>query len=482
MTTARIELDRGPGLALGIVGLGLFAVLCGVGVAIGELQALVVAVSLVAAFATFVDYRVGAVLLMVMLPVESSYLFPRSIFGITGFNPLNLLLLTTLVSYLARGRNLKRFLPRPLAWLYIAPILVAGLIGARHVDDIFPLFYEVEVIHFTDAFGYLRDLAVKPLLMVLAALLIGQAVAQSQKAERFLVPIIVSVWLMSLMAIVFAATSGMSLGALASAGRRGFFSGLGLHANDLGRLYAVAYALLLFTWWETKDLRLKTTLFFTMGVLAIALILTFSRGAFVGFALVNALFLLWKFNARTLGLGVLAVGAAPLLLPGAVWSRLMMGFGPGGDANAVSAGRVEEIWAPLLPELLASPPWGNGLDSVMWSTAMWAEAMLPVTHPHNAYLQVILDMGLIGLALLVAYYLHVYRNFRALGSNPYLTPTLRGFYQGAVAGLACFAVTGFAGSSLRPVPEFAFLWIAIGMMYGQLSRKPEPQAIPREAR
>jgi hypothetical protein len=49
---------------------------------------------------------------------------------------------------------------------------------------------------------------------------------------------------------------------------------------------------------------------------------------------------------------------------------------------------------------------------------------------------------------------------------------MRGFYQGAVAGLLCFIVTGFAGSSLRPTPEFAFLWIAIGMMYGQLGRRP----------
>ena len=120
------------------------------------------------------------------------------------------------------------------------------------------------------------------------------------------------------------------------------------------------------------------------------------------------------------------------------------------------------------------PLWGSGLDSTMWANAVWAEMMLPVTHPHNAYIQAILDMGLVGMALLIAFYLHVYRKFRDLGSNAYLSPTMRGFYQGAVAGLLCFAITGFAGSSLRAVPEFAFLWIAIGMMYGQLARKPDP--------
>jgi O-antigen ligase len=210
-----------------------------------------------------------------------------------------------------------------------------------------------------------------------------------------------------------------------------------------------------------------------MGVLTIALMLTFSRGAFLGFFVVNALFLLWKFNARTLAIALLVAAVALPLTPGAVWERLSLGFGGAGNANAVSAGRIEEIWLPLMPEILSSPPWGNGLDSVMWSKAMWSGAMYEVTHPHNAYLQAILDMGVGGLLLLLAYYGHVARNLRSLGSNAYLSPTLRGVFQGALAGLVCFLVTGMAGSSLRPTPEFTFLWIAIGMMYGTQARKPE---------
>jgi hypothetical protein len=35
-----------------------------------------------------------------------------------------------------------------------------------------------------------------------------------------------------------------------------------------------------------------------------------------------------------------------------------------------------------------------------------------------------------------------------------------------------FLITGWTGSSLRPGPEFGFLWVAIGMMYGMLARKP----------
>ncbi|HUQ74975.1 MAG TPA: O-antigen ligase family protein [Burkholderiales bacterium] len=474
MTTssARLGAERTPGIALGVVGLGVFGVLCGVGLALGELQALVVSLSILACVGVLADFRIGAVLLMVMLPLEGSYLFPHSVLGVTGLNPLNMVLAATLVSFLMRGQDLKRFLPKPLLWLYIAPVMFAALLGTRHVDEIYPYFYEIEVIHFTDAFGYLRDVAVKPLLMVMAALLIGAAVTRAKKVENFLVPIIAAVWVMSLAVLGYVIAAGVSLGSLALSTSRTFFSAFGMHANDLGRLFAVAYALLLFTWGETKDVRLKTVLLFTMGILTMALLLTFSRGAFVGWVMVNVLFLFWKFNARTIAVGLMAGGIGLAFMPGAVISRMSMGLIGGGDVNEFSAGRVDEIWLPLMPELFKSPLWGNGLDSTMWANAIWTEQMLAVTHPHNAYIQAILDTGLIGLGLLLAFYWHVYRKFRDLGSNPHLSPTMRGFYQGAVAGLMCFIITGFAGSSLRAVPEFAFLWVAIGMMYGQLGRRP----------
>jgi O-antigen ligase len=157
-------------------------------------------------------------------------------------------------------------------------------------------------------------------------------------------------------------------------------------------------------------------------------------------------------------------------MPGYVYNRVLLGVGDGADA--VSAGRIDGIWLPLLPETLKSPLWGNGLGSIMWSYPMQIDAMLTVGHPHNAFLEALLDMGLIGLALLLAYFLHVWRGFRELGSNAFLSPELRGFFQGATAGLLCFLVTGFFGSSLRPESEAVYLWMAIGMMYGLQARRP----------
>jgi O-antigen ligase len=153
-----------------------------------------------------------------------------------------------------------------------------------------------------------------------------------------------------------------------------------------------------------------------------------------------------------------------------VIDRVMVGF-DSGSADAVSAGRIEGIWLPLLPELARSPLWGNGLGSIMWLLPMKVGAVLEVTHPHNAYLEALLDMGVIGLGLLLAYFWHVWRGFLALGGNPWLSPEMRGLFQGGAAALVAFLVTGMAGSSLRPDPDFIYLWLAIGLMYGMMARK-----------
>lgn len=465
----------GAGIGLIAIGLVAFAAASGVALAIGEWQALFVCLSVLACAAVLYDFRIGAVLLIALLPISASNVFPHELMGVKGLNPINLLVLATLGSYLLHGRigHTGSFVPKPLLWLYLVPFLLAGLWGTGKVDDMFLYFYEVEVINFTEWVGYLRDLVVKPALIVVVALLVAAAVAKSHKPERFFTPIIISIWAICLLEILFVATSGIkSIGELAGSGAtRQFFLLIGLHANDLGRLFVMTYALMLFLWWEAKDPRFKLTVFLTLGVISLALLLTFSRGAFMGFLLVNVLFLLWKFNAKTFGLALLAAGVAALLAPGYLYRRITLGFDTG-DVETVSAGRVEGIWAPLLPEIWKSPWIGDGVGSVMWSYPMLTEAMTPVTHPHNAFLEALLDAGLIGLACFLAFYWTVWKGFRSLGSHAYLSPELRGFFQGAAAGLIAFFVTGWAGSSLMPRYEWAFLWIAIGMMYGLLARRP----------
>jgi O-antigen ligase len=222
---------------------------------------------------------------------------------------------------------------------------------------------------------------------------------------------------------------------------------------------------MLFTFVATKRLHLRILLTASMVVVAAALVLTFSRGAFAGFIIVNILFLIAQRRFFPLLIGALLLVGMVFMLPEAVFQRLSTGVG--GNMNAVTAGRTGDIWLPLLPEVLDSPVIGHGLGSILWSEAMRSGRILTVTHPHNAYLQALLDTGVAGLILIFSFFAWAWRRFRALAADNRLEPERRGFYAGAAAGLAAFLITGMAGSSLMPVAEQSLLWLAIGMMWGE---------------
>jgi len=439
-------------------------------VAVAELNAVILAFALLACVFVLIDFRVGVVLLIVLMPVSATSVFPHGMLGVTGLNPLNLLLLATLGSYLLRALadgSVARFVPPPLLWLYIVPIVIAGALGSRHLAEIPPYFFESKLVQYDGVGSYIRDMVVKPLFMVVFALLVGVGVSNARDPERFLVPILVSIWVAAPVVLVFFAQSGAGLDELASSQSRHFLSPLGVHANELGRLYVMAYALLLFTWAATEQR--KVVLLASMGVVVAALAITFSRGAFVGFVLVNALFLVSRRSTGAFVLGAFLVAGLLFVLPAAFYDRLATGFG--GDLDGISAGRINGLWLPLLPEVWRSPIYGNGIDSTVWSDAMRTGRILEASHPHNAYLQALLDMGVAGLILLCAYFAHVWKGFRRLSVDPSVSPILQGFYAGAGAGLASWLISLVTDSSLAPRPEQAFLWLAIGMMYGQNARK-----------
>jgi hypothetical protein len=473
---ARLALPRHAfsGMGLLLPGVALVAAVAGALVAFAGLNALYLAFALIGCAFILLDFRIGVVLLILLLPISRSAVFPHAMMGITGLNPLNLLLVGTLGSFLLQGLmdgSLRRFLPPPLFWLYLVPFAIAGVVGSRQVDQIAPIFTTQEVVLFDTAATYTREMVLKPLMLVVFALLVAAAVAKSRRPERFIVPTLISIWVMGGMVVVYFLLSGVSLGAIAGSDARGFLSGLGMHANELGRLYAVAYALLLYTWAEAEGPAFKAALLASMAVVVIALVLTFSRSAFIGFVLVSALFLIERLSAKTAIFAVIVGALALAAVPEAVYERATVGLDQG--LNAITAGRLEGLWLPLMPEVLRNIIFGSGHGSILWSEAMrvGGDNVIAAVHPHSAYLQALMDMGIVGLVLVGAYFVHAWRGFRKLSRDLELSPALRGFFHGAAAGLLCFLLIGVVDSSLMPKPEQAFLWLAIGMMYGIGARK-----------
>ena len=134
-----------------------FAAAMGVALAFGEMAAFYIALSLIAGMAVLFDFRIGAVLLMVLLPMGATHLFPHALMGMPGLNPFNVVLAATLVSCAARAASSAGCRCKPLIWLYVVPILVAGLIGMGHANEILPYFYDSESINYFNEVGYFRE-------------------------------------------------------------------------------------------------------------------------------------------------------------------------------------------------------------------------------------------------------------------------------------------------------------------------------------
>src|SRR5882672_1264827 len=97
-------------------GIALLGAFWGSVVAVAEVNALYLCVSLIGCVFILLDFRIGVVLLIPLMPISQSAMFPHAMFGITGLNPANLLLAGTLGSCLLVGvsdGSIRRFMPRP---------------------------------------------------------------------------------------------------------------------------------------------------------------------------------------------------------------------------------------------------------------------------------------------------------------------------------------------------------------------------------
>lgn len=428
----------------------------------------------VVAFMAFAisDYRAGIVIAMVLLPLSASALMPRSMFGLTGLNPLNATLAMAGFSVafmwlFQRQRMAVPPLPRPLL-AYVGLLAAAALYGSSQVGLIPPFFRLLQIINFDSAGGYVRDIFMKPLLILATAYLLAVLVRNARDPRRFLLPFFLSAVVLPLFVIGYIASSGASLGALASATARNALSVTGMHANELGLMFNMTLALALFTLVGARGIA-RWALLGACGILLVAVMLTFSRGAFLGTLVLAAYFLVSQRRFKILLGGLLLLPLGLFLVPDAVIERAATGLATG-NMEMITAGRVSRIWLPLLPELLASPLVGHGLNSMLWSEAVRMGATLKVGHPHNAYLATLQDVGLLGAAVIAWFFWRMRGLFVDLRAR-LRDPLLQGFFHGGIACVLLLLVQGMTDDRFTPTFPQTYMWLAYGIAIGIAARR-----------
>lgn len=104
--------------------------------------------------------------------------------------------------------------------------------------------------------------------------------------------------------------------------------------------------------------------------------------------------------------------------------------------------------------------------------------MMAVEQAHNAYLDLLLDSGVLGLVLVLIFFASAFKDFRTLAeSDP--DPMLRGFFRGASIGMIAWLVQAFTDDRLFPNAPQMMFWMAYGVM---IARHPRMLKQPRQRR
>lgn len=142
------------------------------------------------------------------------------------------------------------------------------------------------------------------------------------------------------------------------------------------------------------------------AIMALCLVLTYSRGCYLGLLFAAAVFLV-LLDVRFLVPFVIAVALCPLYLPESVLSR----FTSIGDLTDTSTSYRVFIWTGVLNML--KDYWfcglGPGMDAFNKVYPEYAYNAISAPHSHNLYLQIMCDTGICGIAVFLILMVSFYR-------------------------------------------------------------------------
>ncbi len=238
---------------------------------------------------------------------------------------------------------------------------------------------------------------------------------------------------------------------------------LGMHGNDIANYFIVVFPVIL-AWAMYKR---NAVSFTALGFITAGTILSFSRTAYFVVAIEVLTYLF--FSGRSRWIPIVALVAAltvSVLMPEMIIERAATGLATG-DYDEISAGRIDYIWKPLVHELGEKTDTlllGSGRFGIM-NTDAWKEYRITlVTHAHNMYLDTILDVGVVGLAVFLGLYGILIAGFarcsrRLKAKSQYRSSLL----VGCIVSLISYLISGLTGRSFFPGLANAYLWVVIGL-------------------
>lgn len=426
----------------------------------------------------------------------------RWTFGdIPGLNPWNItLLLITLAWAMDRLQGQRPWAMPPIAWLILVSyILIIVTSYVRLAFDLDSIPAETGGFATLDA---LSDYLINPMKYLVAGLLLADGCRTRARMRSALATVLLLGVVYGLLVLKHVPITELAGGGNMMRNRHLIDKLIGLHANDMGKvLTATLWGLFVsFQFWSRPDPRAGGTstsprtvedlagadvgatsrnivtillrFFATFQqwtrlphrniavacgiVLFLGMALCFSRAAYLTFVALGFCLACIRWH-KLLLIAPIAMVVILIAMPGII-DRMSMGFsdddlgGSGTNWDVVTAGRSGMLWPPVIEEIGRAPLFGYGRLAMfrtdVYDVIQVRQGVVP-TSPHNGYLEILLESGLVGLVSVLAVYLGVVAMAIPMirRSNDPLQIAVGGL--GLVFSLGCL-ITAMSGAMLLP--------------------------------
>jgi O-antigen ligase len=404
--------------------------------------------------------------LIVLMAFLEHHDMPRTMFGIQGLNPWNILLLVIILAWMTQGNpeGVVRHPPHTFVVLLIAFLAVVITAFAR-------LMLDRQAFPTDDSTASLiSEYLVNPVKWIIPGLLLFDGCRTRSRLLWALVSILSLYVLLSMQVIRWMpADAVFNYSTLAGRSLRRLDVEIGYHRVNLSVMLAGA-SWALFTARTLIVSSTRGTLVLALvGVVVFAQLLTGGRGGYFAWVVVGLTLGLLRWRRCLLLAPLLALGF--FLLPG-VAGRAFEGIVEDGnsvseiDTYKVTAGR-NHIWEVVIDKIADEPIIGFGREAMQrtgLSDLLAEEPGEPGPgNAHNAYLEMLLDNGWIGLAIAIALFGYIVAKSFSLvrdKRNPVFAAI-----GGVTTALVIAELAGsLTGQSFYPREGTLGMWCAIGLM------------------
>ncbi len=389
---------------------------------------------------------------------------PKSMYGIQGFNLWNLMMLCVLLAWLALRSNeghawdMPKFISR-MALLYLGVMLWSFI----------RLWIDQGRVPGATPGSLVSEYIINCYKWLFPGLIFYDACRTRKRIQWALFSILFFYFLLAVQVIKWVpiqyAAAGDELSKRAS---KVLENDMGYNRVNLSMMLSGACWAVLATLQVVSRRFQKLAVAVTAGTIALGQALTGGRTGYVTWALVGFILSMLRWRKRLLLIPVVVLLIA-LFLPG-VPERLFTGMFQNKqtgevDQYAMTSGR-NVAWPYVIEKINKSPITGygrlamvrTGLRSFLW--VIYGEEF---PHPHNAYLEMLLDNGILGFLLVVPFFLVLlFLSIRLLmDKDDLLCSTVGGVAASLILALL---VASFGSQTFYPREGAVGMWAAIGIM------------------